>query len=224
MTETGEAARPPAELDIDPESWLDTIRSRQRELSITAIVLVVAVAAVWAWRSSARQKEANAERALNQAANSYYSGNKQLARTDLEKMVQRFSGTPAGVQGAMLLAQIHYESGQYDQGRTGLEAARSGSGSQAFASSIEALIAAGYADQKKYDDAARHYLDGANKARFASDRDLLRAEGARMLTLAGKPIEAKKIWEEIATRLDSPAFGEAKIRLGELASTAGATK
>ena len=216
MTRTGEAASQAAVLGFEPETWLESIRARQRELAIGAIVVVTAVVVFWAWRSNTRQNEEKAERSLNVSANSYYSGNSQLAQRDLEGLVKRYAGTPAATQGAMLLAQIQFEAGKYDDGMKVLEGARSGAG--LFAASIEALIAAGNADQKKYAEAATHYLSAGEKAAFSNDRDIYRADAARALALAGKRAEARQIWEEIATRLDSPAYGEAKIRLGELSS------
>jgi predicted negative regulator of RcsB-dependent stress response len=214
MTKTGEAARPPVELDAD--SLLDTIRLRQREITIGVIALAVVAAVGWFWRSSVVQKEERGERALNLAANSYYSGNKALAKADLEKVADRYSGTPAGIQGVMLLAQVLYEDGQYDAGIKRLEGAKGSGGTGPFAASMEGLIAAGYSDEKKYDEAAKRYLAAADKAPFPGDKDLYRADAARVLVVAGKGDEARKIWADIATHSDSPALGEAKIRLGEL--------
>ena len=214
MTKTGDAARPAAELDAD--SILDTIRARQREISIGAIAIAVIAVVAWLWHGSVVQKQERGERALNMAANSYYSGNKALAKTDLEKVAERYSGTAPGIQGAMLLAQVLYETGEYDAGIKELEKVKRSGGTGAFAASLEGLIAAGYSDQKKYDEAAKRYLVAADKSPFASDKDIYSADAARELTMAGKKAEARRIWSEIAIRNDSPVVGEAKIRLGEL--------
>ena len=214
MTKTGEAARPP--LEMDAESLMDTLRLRQREITIGAIVVVVAVSLGWLWRSSSLRKETNGERALNLAASSYYAGNKPLAKTDLGKMIDRYSGTSAGVQGAMLLAQILYEEAKFEDGIKALQAQQGTGPARSFAASLEALIASGYSDQKKYEEAGKHFLAAADKAAFPSDRDLYRADAARLLTAAGKKEEALKIWKELGANLESPALGEAKIRIGEL--------
>ncbi|HVT40005.1 MAG TPA: hypothetical protein VHE78_13230, partial [Gemmatimonadaceae bacterium] len=103
MTKTAEAARPAVQLDAD--SLLETIRLKQREIGIGVIVIAAVAVIGWFWHSSAVQKDERADRALNLAANSYYSGNKALAKTDLEKVVARYGSTPGGIQGAMLLAQ-----------------------------------------------------------------------------------------------------------------------
>ena len=203
-------------MELDADSLLDTIRLRQRDISIAAIVIVALGGGIYLWRGSVTAKNERAQQAFNSAAGSYYSGNKALAASDLAKMTDRYAGTPAGVQGAMLLAQVLFEDGKWDDGIKKLEAAKGSSAAERFAPSIEGLVGGGYADWKKYDDAAKHFLAAAEKAPFPGDKDLYRAEAARALTLAGKTEEARKIWLDIASRLDSPALGEAKIRLGEL--------
>ena len=218
MTKTGEAARPPMELDAD--SLLDIIRLRQREITIAAIALVAVGLVGWFWRDTTVKKEGRAERALNLASNSYFAGNAALAKTDLEKMVDRYAGTAAAVQGSMLLAQVLYEGSQYDEGIKKLEAVTKWGAAKPFAASLEGLVASGFSEQKKYEEASKRYLVAADKARLPSDRDLFRGDAARALMAAGKKNEAKKIWAELASRMDSPEFGEAKIRLGELEASA----
>jgi len=219
MTKTGEAARP--ELELDTDSLLDTLKRRQREITVAVVAVVAIAGSAYLWRESVIKKEQRAEQALNSASNSYYSGNKALAQSDLEKVVDRYSGTTAAAQGVMLLSQILYENAKWDDGIKRLEAMK-GAATGRFGASIEALIADGYADQKKYDDAAKHYAAAAEKAEFPVDKDLYRAEVARAMTLGGKRQEARKIWADLASRPDSPAVGEAKIRLGELEASSDA--
>lgn len=209
-------------MELDADSLLDTIRLRQREITITVAAVILVAGSVYIWRGTVSRKDERAERALNAASASLYSGNKALAQSDLEKMVDRYSGTAAGVQGAMLLSQILFEGGKWDDGIKRLETARKSSAGGRFAPSLEGLIGGAFADQKKYDEAARHYLAAADQAAYSAEKDLHRAEAARVLTLAGKPEEARKIWTDIARRLESPAVAEAKIRLGELEASAAA--
>jgi len=210
-------------MDIDAESLIDTLLAKRREIGIAAIVIAAAGGSLFLWRQSSLKKEENAERAFQTAATSFYSGNYALARTDLQKMVDRYSGTTAGLEGAMLLAQANYNEGKWADGIKVLDAAQKSGAVGPFAASLEALIAIGYADQKKYDDAARHSQLAADKARFPADKDIYRADVARMLALAGKKEEARKIWTELAAKPDSPVWGEARVRLGEI-EAAVATK
>ena len=114
MPKTGEMAQPPMELDAD--SFLDTIRLRQREIAVFVVAALALAGAIYLWRESVLRKNERAERAFQAAGSSYYSGNKALAQSDLEKMTDRYSDTSAGVQGAMLLAQILFENNKWDDG------------------------------------------------------------------------------------------------------------
>ena len=220
MTKTGEAAKPPMEIDTD--SLMDAIMLRRREITVGAIVVAAAAFTVFVWHAGAIKHEERAERAFSLAGAEYVNGNKPLAQSDLQKLVDGSSGTAAGTQAVMLLAQILYEDGKWADGVRRLEDAQK-KAPERFASSIEGLIGAGLADQKKYDEAAAHYLTAAAKARFASDQDLYKAEAARILTLAGKREDARKIWTELSTKLDSPEVAEAKIRLGEIEAAPAGT-
>jgi predicted negative regulator of RcsB-dependent stress response len=213
MTKTGEAARPP--MDIDGDSLIDAIMLKRREITIGAIAVAAIGFTIFVWRAGAIKHEERAERAFSLAGSEYINGNRPLATSDLEKLVSGSGGTAAGTQASMLLAQILYEDGKWADGVKRLEDAQK-KAAERFAAPIEGLIGAGLADQKKYDEATTHYLTAASKARFPADQDLYKAEAARVETLAGKRDDARKIWAELSTKQDSPTLAEAKIRLGEL--------
>lgn len=217
MTKTGEAARPP--MDLDTDSMIDTLKAKSREITIGAIVVVAAAGGIWLWRESEQKKSERADAALNAASNAFYSGNLALAETDLTKVVERYAGTTAGTEASMMLAQTLYATQKYDDGIKVLIAAQSTGSGTPFGAAIEGLIATGNLDAKKYDEAIKHYLAAADKAQFPADKDMFRADAARAMMVAGKKDDAKKIWAELASKLDSPNLGEAKIRLGELEAT-----
>lgn len=222
MTKTGEAARPPMELDAD--SFMDTLQAKQREILIGVAVVAAALFFFWVWRSTVRTTEDKASKALGLAAGSFYSGNKGLAKADLTKVADNFKGTPAGVEASMMLAQVLFEEGKYDEGIKRLETAKSGSGADAFQASLESLMGEGFMDLKKFDDAAKHYMAAADKTPFAADKDIYQADAARAYTAGGKAADAIKLWTALAAKTDSPVRGEAHIRLGELQASAPAKK
>jgi predicted negative regulator of RcsB-dependent stress response len=185
-------------------------------MPIGAIVVVAAAGGIWLWRESEQKKAERGDAALSAASNSFYAGNMLLAETDLKKVVDRYSGTSAGVEASMMLAQVLYQKQKQEDGIKVLTAAQSAAASGPFAASIEGLIAAGYVDQKKYDEAIKHYLAASSKAQFPADQDLYKADAARAMMASGKKEDAKKIWTELSTKLESPSIGEAKIRLGEI--------
>jgi predicted negative regulator of RcsB-dependent stress response len=116
----------------------------------------------------------------------------------------------------MLLAQILYGEGKYDDGIRRLQGVQGWGAAGRFAAAIEELLAAGYLDSKRYDEAATHFLEAAEQAAFRADRAAYRADAARAYQLAGRTAEARKIWVEQAADPESPAMSEARVRLGEI--------
>lgn len=150
------------------------------------------------------------------AAQSIEAGNPALAQSDLERLVRRYPDTYAGRQAVLLLSEVLFSAGKYQQGITELERAAAVSDDQGVAATAEAQIGAGYEEMKKYGEAATHYEKAATKARFQTDKLLFRASAARAHTNAGNKDAAIKIWSELAADETSPVAGEARIRLGEL--------
>ena len=203
------------EREFDADALKDWIVQRSKPLSIGGGAVVVVVAAVLFWQQSNRIKNERADAALNTGQSAFYSGNTALAKSDLEKVGTRYPGTAGGTQATMLLAQIAYGEGRYDDGIKLLTAAQGGAPSQ-FSAVMEELIAAGHADAARFVDAASHYLKAAALAPFAADKEIYRAEAARMYGAGGKTAEARKLWAELAANRESPVLNEAKVRLGEI--------
>lgn len=200
---------------VDVDAIRDWVVAHNRALLIGGAVVVVAVAGVLFSRQSAALRSQRAELAYVTAQGTYYSGNPTQARTDLEALATRYPGTNGGTQGAMLLAQILYNDGKHDDGIKRLTDAR-GTAPRQFASAIEELIAAGYADSKRPDQSAEHYLKAAEKSPYPAEQDRFKADAARVLAAAGKTNQAKAIWEKLAASQVSPSSNEARLRLGEI--------
>jgi predicted negative regulator of RcsB-dependent stress response len=205
----------------DGETIWAWVVERGRLISYVAGGVLVLVAVVVFWRESVARKNERAEAALGTAQSAFYSGNMTLAKSDLEKLITRYPGTAGGTQATILLAQILYGEGKHDDGINRLTAAAATSPSH-FAPAVEELIASGYADTKRYDQAVEHLNRAAEKAPFAADKAIYRAESARLLALAGKPAEARKIWQSLADDPESPVANEARVRMGELDAKAAA--
>jgi predicted negative regulator of RcsB-dependent stress response len=209
--------------EFDMDRLKDLLITRKREFSIGAIVVVAVAGGVMLWRLSVGQKNERAETALSQATNTLYGGNKVLAETQLQAAADRYRDTPAGIEAAMVLAQTDFEQARWDDGIKVLDAIEKSSAIESFRPAVEGLLAGGYADLKKFDEAAKHYQNAVDGSKYQPIKDLYLADAARVLERAGKTDEAKKIWEEIASRPDSPMIPEARVRLGEL-EAAPATK
>lgn len=205
----------------DLDATKDWVVSHAKPLSLIGGVIVVVIAVVLFWRESDRLKNERADAALATAQSAFYSGNPTLAKSDLQKLVSRYPGTSGAAQATMLLAQVLYGESRHDDGIKELTAA-AGSTPTQFAAAIEELIASGYADTKRYDDAATHFLKAADKTTYTVEKDVYRADAARMYQLAGKTAEARKLWGPLAANRESPVLNEAKVRLGEIDSKVAA--
>ena len=193
-------------------------KNRKRILAGAAIV-VAAGAIGWFWTASRKLKEKNGELAYASAERSYYSGNLQLAQTDLARVVQRYGSTRAGARASMLLARAMYQQGKADSGVLKLREAVGKSAAAPFRAALHALIAAGFENSEKYDSAAAAYGQAAVAATTQIDREIYQADQARALASAGKPAEALRIWQTIAAREASPLIAEARLRIGELTAS-----
>jgi predicted negative regulator of RcsB-dependent stress response len=206
-------AAPSSGTDDNIADWLS---ANWRTLAVGAAIVAAAAGGYWLYERSLALKEEKAEKAFFGAQQSVASGNLDLAKSDLEKLVPRYTGTNAGTMGAMLLAQVLFEQGKPGDGVKVLQD-NAGSAPTAMKASVEGLIGAGLSQQgpAKEVDAAAHYRKAAEMS-VGADKDGYLAEAARSLTAAGKKAEARAIWAELAGRSDSPRAVEAKIRLGEL--------
>ena len=197
-------------------SLIDWLQVNSRLLGIAAAVVVVAAVGYWFYLRSAQLKSLNAERALLTAQQSLGSGNAQLAQSDLQRIVTRYEGTPAGVEAALLLAQLDYDAGKYQDGINILEKA-AGKATEGTLPSIYGLRGDGYAQLGKMADAAKQYVRAADAAAFDNEKAYQRSKAARSYAAAGNTEEAKKIWSALAKDPKAEAVAaEARVRLAEL--------
>jgi predicted negative regulator of RcsB-dependent stress response len=222
MTKTKTPAAVAAD-DLDVESLMDTLSTRRREIAIGAVVVAVVAGGILLWRLSISQKNERADQALTQATNTFYNGNRPLAATQLQALADRYRDTPAGVEGAMILAQMDFEDARWADGLKVLEAVKQAGMPVGFKAPVDGLIGGAYADLKKYDDAVKAYQAASDESEYQALKDIYQGDAARILALSGKKDAARKIWVDLASRPESPLVAEAKVRLGEL-DAVGATK
>lgn len=195
---------------------MDWVRAHARQLGIGAIAVAAVVAGTWVVTRSNATKAAGASRALSEAQRSVASGNLPLAAADLQKLVQRYGSTRAGVQARLLLAQVHFQQGKVDEGLKLLDETGSAGVLQA---SLHALRAAGLEQAGKPAEAAAEYMKASEKSELPSERESFKSDAARAYLAAGKKEEALKIWQAIADDQASPLNGEARLRVGEIGAT-----
>jgi predicted negative regulator of RcsB-dependent stress response len=210
--------------DTDPDSstdavqtFLDWTRTNSRALSIAASVIVIAGAAYWFYLRSKQITEINAEKALTTAKQSMQAGNIPLAQSDIQKVYSRYESTNAGVQAAMLLAQMDYDTGKPQDGISILEKVAGSSNASSMQPTILSLEGDGYSQAGKMDEAAKKYEAAANATRFELEKSFQLAKAARAYQSAGNVAKAREIWTAIASDPAAVAMSsEAHVRLGEL--------
>jgi predicted negative regulator of RcsB-dependent stress response len=210
------ATAPKTSSDVDRGAALmDWLQVNSRILGGAAAVVAISAAGYWFYVRSQQIKIVNAERSLNQAEQSLQSGNTALATSDLQRVISRYSGTPAGTEAAMLLAQTEYNARKYQDGIKALESVAPKAGlSEA---SVRSLIGDGYAQLGKNADAAKAYERAAEATEFVNEKAYYRAKAARAYTSAGDLAQARKLWSDLASS-DKPSTvsAEARVRLAEL--------
>lgn len=205
--------------NIETEDWSfgDWIQANTRAVSIGAAVVLIGGASYWFYMRSAEIKRTNAERGLTQAKQSLAAGNPGLAATDLQRVATRYTGTPAGVTAAMLLAQHHFDQDKYAEGIQALGPYQKSSAAGQSLPQVWALTGDGELAQGKPAEAAASYQKAADATAYPGEKALYQSKAARALTTAGKTAEAKAIWERLATDPEAALVkNEALIRLGEL--------
>ncbi len=214
------AAKAGPDVEEHVDSIVEWLELHSRQLMYGSIGLLVVAGGFWFYRHSNEKQAQSASTALTEAQSAVMSGNIPLAQSSLEKLVQRYGSTPSGAQARVLLAQVHYDKGEYQQGMKELEPVTNDGDAYTSAAALN-LTAAGLEQTGKYPEAAAEYEKAAAKAPFKIDHDVYMASAARVLTTAGKTADALKIWSALASDDQSAAAAEAKVRLGELEAKAG---
>ena len=199
----------------DDESIGDWLILHKRAVGWAAIAVAVILGGCWFYQRSQSIKAQRAESAYFQARQAAAAGNLPLAVSDLQKVVTRYEGTPAGTQAAISLAQALYLQKKFKEGIAALKKSES-KASDEFVASIHVVEAAGYEELKDFVAAAEQYNLAAKATEFPVDRAKYQAAAAREYMVAGKTEDAKRIWTELAKDDTKPEAAEARVRLGEL--------
>lgn len=204
--------------DLDEHAeWIKEFgRRNAKMLGVVAVVLAAAIAIWIVYSKTEATKNARADAALSSARQTYALGNLPLAKTDLTTLTTRYSGTDAAAQARVLLAQIAFDQGKPADGLKALEGA---SESGPAGAAVIAMRAAGYSQDQKYEEAAKSYLEAADRASAEAEKHRYQAQAALAYATAGKKDEAVKIWRDLLASEDTFYSQEAQLRLGELTAT-----
>ena len=205
-----------AGLSDDPlENATDWLQANSRPLLIGLASAAVVAAVIFGYRAMSASKRTQASAALYQAQAPLLQGNLPEAQLALQRVVTQYSGTRAGEQAALLLAQALYDLKQHQGAITMLEKER-GSASEDAKASFDAMIASGYENLGNLDKAAEQYGKAAAATSVRQEKQQYLTSQGRSLMLAGKMEDAKKIFLELAADAGSQYAQEARVRLGEI--------
>ena len=210
---TGSAATPEApRLD-----WQDWVRTNLRRVGIGVAVVVVVAGAVLGYVASQRRKEAYAAQALSQAWATVEAGNMPLAANDLARLVERFSGTRAADEAAVLLNDIRLLNGETEVAVRALQDFLRRGRPAFHRASAYALLAGGLEDQGKFAEAAQAYRGAAEAATL----DFLRAQylldAGRAFAAARDSANARASFGEVLSRFgELTQAAEARVRMAEM--------
>ena len=197
------------------ESFMDWVQLHTRELLIGLILVAVIALGAFLYQRNRASTERNAERAFFAAQSRVQSGDAAAAETELDALAGAYPNTAGGAQAALLLAQLRYDAGKFDEGLAALRRIQGGAPDE-FKAAVQALIAAGLEGKGDYAAAAQAYQQAAGFAAFDLERQAHRADAARAMAMGGDAQGAIAIWQEMANDPTSPFSAEARVRLGEL--------
>ena len=198
------------------QTFLDWTKINSKALTAGAVVVVVAAAGFWFYQRSQAITAANAQRALMNAKQSLSAGNLQLAQTDLQSVYSRYGSTAAGVEAAMLLAQVSYDNGKPQDGIAMLEKVSGSRAASSLEPTIKSLEGDGYSQMGKMSDAGKQYEAAAAASGFEVEKGFYQSKAARAYQAAGDTAKARQIWTDLSTNVNASMTTEAKVRLGEL--------
>ena len=211
-----QADSPPSSSDKFQDA-LDWARNNSRIWMIVGGILIAGIL-VYLFMGRLRLiTNTNAERALNNAKQSINSGNLPLAQSDLKNVYTRYGSTPAGVEAAIILAALDYDAGKVQDGISLLDKLSSSRAASSSQSTIHNLEGDGYAQLRKFHEAATQYEAAAAATSFETEKAALRAKAARTYQTGGDTASAHKLWAALATDPTTESVAaEARVRLGEL--------
>jgi tetratricopeptide (TPR) repeat protein len=145
------------------------------------------------------------------------AGNMPLAQKDLQNVYSKYGSTTAGVEAAMLLAQIDYDSGKYQDGISLLQKVAGTGAASGVEATIRSLEGDGYSQMKKLAEAGKAYEQAASATSMEMERAFQLAKAARAYSSGGDTAKARTIWTSLLNDRSAQSMSsEARVRLGEL--------
>lgn len=198
----------------DP-SWFTP--QRVKLLSIAGAVALVAAVGIWFFITAGQRKELFATRALDNARATAESGDIAAAVQQFEQVASSYAGTSAAHEANLGIIQARLVAGQAELAISTVETFLASNPPATYAAPANTLLGTALENTGRFAEAAASY----RKASELATVDYLKAawllDAGRATRLAGKPDEARAIYEEIISKFgETSARSEAEVRLAEL--------
>jgi predicted negative regulator of RcsB-dependent stress response len=219
---TSRPAPPATTFDDATESFADWARLHARQIATGAIVVAAIAGGAALYKWNATGTASRADDAFAQAQAPLATRDLAAAERQLRQVATQYDGTNGGAQAQLLLAQVLFDQGKFQQGLDVLRQADDAPA--ALKPAVRLLTAAGQEGLGKHGEAARLYEQAAADSRGDTRELELRASAARAYQQAGDRAAAVRIWTDLANREGAPIADEARVRLGELTAREAAAR
>ncbi len=170
-----------------------------------------------------RNKEAQAERSLNEARVAAQSGNLPLAASDLSRLVASHGGTVAADEAIILLAQVRLIQDQASLAAQELRGALSGGMARQFRAPAYGLLGTAEEQLGNMAAAGEAYERAAQESWYTFLTAQYLSDAGRVYWEARDTTRALRAYERVLSEFeDSPSSTEVRVRLGELRGAIGA--
>lgn len=178
----------------------DFVERYTRHILYCVLGLVVIVAVVVSYSKWRVQKETKAASILAEAraaqTDTTRSG-KERQSTLLRKVASDFKGTHSGDEAMILLADLAYDSGRYEEARSQYERYLRSGGNDLLQYSAMTGVAACLEQQQKLDEASLQYQKIADKSPKAFYAPIALLSAGRCYRVAGKVEDARRILDRV---------------------------
>jgi tetratricopeptide (TPR) repeat protein len=219
------APQPAGSVPVAQRDWGVWFKEHSREIAFGLGAVLILVAAGWLYVTSEARKQAFASQALTQARSDAEAGNLPLAASDLSRIIDRYGGSNAADEAAVLLNEIRLIQGQSAEAIKDLQTFVQKGHPKYVLASAWSLLGGGLEDQHKYKEAAQAYRRASEEA----THDFLKAQylldAGRTLAIAGDSTASRAAYTEVIQKYgELGQAAEARVRLGELGGAVPATK
>ncbi len=198
----------------DPMAW---VRTHQRLVMGLAAAVVVVALGTWVVIETGQRRQLRAAEALDRARSIAESGNLPLAASELQKIIETFSGTNAATEAVVTINQVRMVNGQSELAVVSLQDYLKTNPKKVYKVPAQGLLGEALENAGRPEEAGQAYLGAAADA----DVDYLKAQyllsASRAFSNAGNVDEAVKALQTILDNYPKAnANTEAKVRLAEL--------